>query len=91
MKFLSDIREGDNIREIYLCKEVRTLQSKVGKNYLALTLQDKTGTADGKVWDINAAIEEFEAMQFISVEAKVVIFQDKPQLNISPIRRAREG
>ena len=56
MKFLSDIREGDNVREIYLCKEVRTLQSKVGKNYLALTLQDKTGTADGKVWDINSAI-----------------------------------
>ena len=91
MKFLSDIREGDNIREIYLCKEVRTLQSKVGKSYLALTLQDKTGTADGKVWDINAAIEEFEAMQFISVEAKVVIFQDKPQLNITRIRKAGEG
>ena len=91
MRYLSDIREGDNIREVYLCKEVRTLQSKVGKNYLALTLQDKTGTADGKVWEINGAIEEFEGMQFIYVEAKVVIFQDKPQLNITRVRRAGEG
>ena len=91
MKFLSDIREGDNIRDIYLCKEVSTLQSKIGKNYLALTLQDKTGTADGKVWDINSAIEEFEGMQFIYVEAKVVIFQDKPQLNITRVRKAGEG
>jgi len=91
MKFLSEIREGDNIREVYLCKEVRTLQSKVGKNYLALTLQDKTGTVDGKVWDINSAIEEFEGMQFICIDAKVVLFQDKPQLNITRVRKAGAG
>jgi len=91
MRYLSDIRDGDIVREIYLCREVRTLQSKLGKNYLALTLQDKTGVADGKVWEINGAIEEFESMQFIYIEAKVVLYQDKPQLNISRVRRAGEG
>lgn len=91
MRYLSDIHDGDLVREIYLCKEVKTLQSKLGKNYLALTLQDKTGFADGKVWDINGAIDDFDNLDFIYIEAKVVIYQEKPQLNISRARKVSEG
>lgn len=91
MRYLSDIHDGDLVREIYLCKEVKTLQSKLGKNYLAITLQDKTGYADGKVWDINGAIDDFDNLDFIFVEAKVVMYQDKPQLNITRARKVSEG
>lgn len=91
MKFINELREGENIREIYLCKQFQTLQSKLGKNYYALQLQDKTGLLDGKVWDINNAIEHFEVLDFILVEGRVVLFQEKPQLNITRIRRVHEG
>lgn len=91
MKFIRDLHEGESIREVYLCKQFQSLQSKIGKTYYALVLQDKTGIVDGKVWEINNAIEHFEAMDFICVDAKVTIFQDKPQLNITRIRRAHEG
>lgn len=91
MRFINELRDGDNIREIYLCKNFQSLQSKLGKTYYALTLQDKTGTVDGKVWEINNGIGHFEVMDFICVEARVVLYQDKPQLNISRIRKATEG
>lgn len=91
MRFIRDLREGENLREIYLCKTTQSLQTKAGKTYYALTLQDKTGLLDGKVWDITGAIEHYEAGDFIQVEGRIIIFQDKPQLNISRIRKAREG
>lgn len=91
MRFIKDLREGENVREIYLCKSTQSLQTKTGKTYYSLSLQDKTGTVDGKVWEISNAIEHYEVGDFIQIEGRIVIFQDKPQLNISRIRKAREG
>lgn len=91
MKFIKELREGETLREIYLCKQTQSLQTKAGKTYFSLVLQDKTGLLDGKVWDINNAIEHYELGDFICVEGRVIVFQDKLQLNISRIRVAREG
>ena len=91
MKYINELREGDNVSEIYLCKKKDMLQTKAGKNYLSLILQDKTGTVDGKVWDLNGGINHFESMDFIKVEAQVVSFQGNLQMNIKRIRKADEG
>ena len=91
MRLIRELTEGEAVREIYLCKQTQTLQTKAGKTYYSLVLQDKTGTLDGKVWDITNAIEHYENGDFIHVDGRIVMFQDKPQLNISRIRRAGEG
>ena len=54
MRYINTLREGDNVRAIYLCKTKRTAETRNGKPYDNLTLQDKTGTLDGKVWDPNS-------------------------------------
>ena len=90
MKYIENFREGDQISDIYLCKQKQTLVSKVGKNYDSLLLQDKTGTVDGKIWDPNsAAIEDYDAMQYVFINAEVTIFNGKPQLKISRLRKTR--
>lgn len=91
MRYLKDLREGEMIAERYLCKIKQTLQTKMGKSYYSLVLQDKSGTFDGKVWDLNAGIEHFEAMDYIRIEGQVVSFQGALQLNIRRIRRLSEG
>ena len=91
MRYLKDLHEGDMVSENYLCKTKQTLQTKMGKNYYSLTLQDKTASFDGKVWDLNAGIEHFEAMDYIRVEGQVVSFQGALQLNIRRIRKLSEG
>ena len=48
MKFIQELREGERISQIYLCKTKTTATTKMGKNYYSLLLQDKTGTLDGK-------------------------------------------
>ena len=91
MRYLKDLHEGDMVSENYLCKTKQTLQTKMGKNYYSLTLQDKTATFDGKVWDLNPGIEHFEAMDYIRVEGQVVSFQGALQFNIRRIRKSQEG
>ena len=51
MHFIEELREGERINEIYLCKQKQTALTKAGKPYESLVLQDKTGTLDAKIWD----------------------------------------
>ena len=91
MKYLATLREGEHTSDIYLCKVKQSAKTKAGKSYYSLVLQDKTGTADGKIWELTGGIEHFEAMDYIKVEADVTVFQGSNQLNIRRVRRAGEG
>lgn len=91
MRFIKELREGDMISSIYLCKDKKTLQTKAGKNYYSMQLHDKTGSVDGKVWDLSNGIEHFDSMDYIQVDAQVTSFQGALQLNIRRIRKAVEG
>ena len=91
MRYIGELREGENVNDIYFCKEKQILKTKAGKSYYSMTLQDKTGTIDAKVWDLSNAIEHFDAMDYIAVVGQITSFQGNLQLNISRIRRASDG
>lgn len=92
MRYINTLREGDTIRTIYLCKTKRSAETRNGKPYDNLTLQDKTGTLDGKVWDPNSGgIADYDEMDFIEVFGEVVSYNNALQLNIKQIRKAYEG
>lgn len=91
MKYISQLREGDRVIEIYLCKQKNALRSKTGKNYYSLILQDKTGVIDAKIWDLSNGINHFEAMNYICIEGEVTSFQGNLQLNVRRVRLADEA
>ncbi len=92
MRYIQDLRENDYIKnEIYLCKTKQVLTGKSGKSYVSLLLQDKSGTIDAKIWDFSNEIEQYEAMDFVHIDARVTSFQEALQLNISKIYKASEG
>lgn len=91
MTFINTLREGDTVSSIYLCKVKNEAQTKAGKNYYSLLLQDSTGILDGKIWDLNNGIGHFETMDYIHVDGQVVCFQGGLQLNIKRVRKAQEG
>lgn len=92
MKFIKDLREGDRVSDIYLCKHKQSAVTKNGKAYESIVLQDKTGTLDAKVWDPhNPGIGEYEAMDYIEVHGDVNSFQGTLQLSVKRIRACREG
>ncbi len=92
MKYITTLREGMHISEIYLCKSKQIALTKSGKEYGNLVLQDKTGTIDAKIWDLgNPGIGAFEALDYVRVDADVTVFMNANQLNVRRIRRADKG
>ena len=43
MRYINELREGDNVSEVYLCKVKNIAKTKAGKTYYSMILQDKTG------------------------------------------------
>jgi len=50
-RFITDIRAGDRVDDIFVLSEKILSQKKDGNNFLNITLSDKTGTIKGVVWD----------------------------------------
>ncbi len=91
MKYINEIKIGDHVSGVYLCKSKTSAVTKTGKAYDSLVLQDKTGAVDGKIWDVGSAgIEDFDALDYVDIVADVVDFNG-PQLNIKRVRKCREG
>ena len=92
MRFIDGLCEGETIRNVYLCKGKRSAETRNGKPYDNLILQDKTGTLDGKVWDPNSqGIADYDEMDFIEVYGEIISYNNNLQLNIKQIRKAQEG
>lgn len=91
MKFINELHEGETVRGIYLCKGKRSAETRNGKPYDNLLLQDKTGTLDGKVWDPNSqGIADYDEKDFIEVFGDIISYNNNLQINIKQIRKASE-
>ena len=92
MKYLNELKEGDRISDVYLCKHKASAVTKNGKSYENIILQDKTGTMDAKVWDPNSpGISEFGVLDYIEVVGEVNSFMGALQVNVKRVRVCREG
>jgi len=91
VKYIKDILEGDRIVDHYLCRQKQIQKTRSGKNYLSLKLQDKTGAAEAKVWEMNHDIKDFEENSIVKIDAIAVIYQNELQIKISKLRPSMEG
>ena len=91
MRYIGELREGDRVSEVYLCKQKVVAKTKAGKTYYSLILQDKSGVIDTKIWDLNNGIAHFEQMDYVKVDGSVTSFQGSLQLNVHRLRKAAEG
>ncbi|MCD8365424.1 MAG: HD domain-containing protein [Clostridiales bacterium] len=92
MRYIETLREGERISEVYLCRQKQTFLTKAGKPYDSLLLQDKTGTLDAKIWDVNSnGIEDFDSLDYLYIMGDVTSFQGKLQLNIKRVKRVEES
>ena len=80
MKYINMFREGNHVSEVYLCKNKQIQLTKNGKEYGNLVLQDKTGTIDGKIWDLGSpGVGNFETMDYVYIDGDVTVFQGTNQ------------
>lgn len=86
--FISDLKTGDKINQFFLIKRKERRRTKNGKDYLDLSVADRTGTMAAKIW--SEAIPRFDALflegQFAGVGGRIETFQDDLQLTIERIK-----
>ena len=69
-------------------KQVRS--KKDGSLYFALTLADRTGQLEARMWE-TADAGEFAAGDIVKLRGQVCRYQEKLQINLDRIRRAESG
>ncbi len=89
--FVVDIQKlnrGSQADGVFYVEKKRKGDTKFGKSYLSLTLKDKTGTLDAKIWDdAERRDKEFQEKDFVSVKAVAEAYNGKIQLNIKKITK----
>ena len=89
MRYINTLKDGDRITEIYLCKKKASGVAKNGKTFESLTLVDKTGSIDAKIWDPDSAgIGSYEELDFIEVTGNIQTYMGYLQMSISRLRKA---
>src|SRR6204780_1851285 len=90
--YVSELPANQPVTGTFLVSHKEVRQKKAGEPYLSLTLSDRTGELDAKMWD-NAAevLDAFERDDFVRVKGLYQIFQNRPQLTVHKIAAIPES
>jgi 3'-5' exoribonuclease len=66
-------------------KEIR--QKRTGEPYLSMTLSDRSGELDAKMWDnVAEVMDTFERDDFVNVKGLLKLYNNRPQFTIHKLR-----
>ena len=86
--FVNELKPGSKVNQYFLITKKERRRTRGGKDYLDITLADRTGSLGGKIW--SESLEQmdplFEAGRFAGVAGKVDSYQDERQLTIERIK-----
>jgi len=90
--YLSELQPNQTVQGTFLVSYKDVRQKKSGEPYLSLTLTDRTGELDAKMWDNAAeALSTFERDDFVRIKGLLQIFQNRPQLTLHKIQPVPES
>ncbi len=81
---ISDLREGNTLKQFFLLRRVESRRTKGGKPYLDLVLADCSGTIKGKVWEeaLQKCSGPLAPCDFVAIIGTVEAYQGTSQLNL---------
>jgi 3'-5' exoribonuclease len=90
--YINELQPNHNIEGVFLVTHKEVRQKKTGEPYLSLSLADRTGDIDAKMWD-NAAevIPTFAHNDFVRIKGAVQVFQNKLQLTVHKLTPVAES
>ena len=83
---------NQQVTSLFLVSSKQVRPKKNGEPYLALTLSDKTGSIEAKMWDNVVAVAElFCQDDFVDVRGRINSFNGRYEIILQRIRRAEES
>ena len=92
--FISDCPQQENkvITSSFVVVSKQVKAKKSGEPYLALTLGDRTGQVEAKMWDnVEEFINAFEQDDFLKIKGLINKYKNRFQLTIHKLRLMEEG
>jgi 3'-5' exoribonuclease len=91
-KFVKDIKEGEQVRDLFLVGSKMQLVSNAGKPYLNLSLRDRTGQLEGRVWDRAEEIgKRFDRDDIVEVSGTAIQYQGRVQVKVQDVQKVGGG
>ena len=91
--FVKDLRKDMEITEFFMAKTVAIKVGSNGKQYLDITLGDKTGEISGKKWDVSDAeypmLKAIPEKSIVKVKGVVTEWQGQLQMRVQRIREVK--
>ena len=89
--WVKDIKEDDSVNDLYLVKAKRMGQTKNGVPFLSLSLSDRTGDIETRVWE---RAEELGALfregDIIEISGKAGMYRNQVQLTLSGLTLSKQ-
>ncbi len=88
---IADFNAGDEIQSFFILRAMNIKTSSNNKKYLDMTLADKTGEINAKLWNVeNGEESTFKAGQLVKVRGTVTLWQNSLQFKITKMRLTSE-
>lgn len=86
--YVRDLEANQQIHTTFLVGSKDIRQKKSGEPFLSLTLLDKSGDIDAKMWDnVAEVMDTFERDDFLKIKGVTQVFQNKIQLTIHKLQK----
>ncbi len=90
--YAKDLKRGEPVHTVFRATKKERLASRAGKPFLAVSLQDRTGEVDARVFEnVEAAEGAFAAGDYLLLKGKVGAFHGKTQIVIDRLERLDPG
>ena len=87
-RYVDQLRDGDNLDDIYLVTDKQLRANRNGNPYLLLELRDRTGGISARLWNAGDQIARgFDPGDFLHATGKVQLFQGALQVILNTIER----
>jgi len=87
--FVSGLQEGKQVRDMFLLARKNLAETKAGKPYLSLTLMDKTGEIEARVWENARNLDTAaDVGDIIFLQGVAKSYQNQVQLTVSGFQQA---
>jgi 3'-5' exoribonuclease len=91
-RYVNQLANGETVEEVYLVADKQVRANRQGNLYLQLSLRDRTGTIDARLWNVTAEqARRFEPGDYVVAKGKVQVHQGALQVILNHVDPAESS
>ena len=91
MAQIKEMQLGEQYDSFFFLRQKLIKETRTGKEYLDLVLEDKTAIIPAKIWEIDSQVfGEISSGDFVKARVSLETYRDQKQLKIFKVRKVKE-